>query len=211
MKRIQIDRKKFFTILTFIYFCLQAFSDEITFSSERMTGKGTSKNLVSVLSGNAIVKTSDVTIKSESIELSGKNFSNIVARGNVTGENEKDKLKFSADILEYDREKKVSEFFGNVELIDNENNTTVKGDYAKYDENSEILIVKFNVSVVQKEKNCKALFANYNRKTSIMDLVGDAEVVEKDNSFQAARISVNLDTEDIKLQGKVSGKIIEEK
>ena len=186
-----------------------AFSDDISFSSEKMSGRGNSNDVATVLSGNAIVQTADMKIKSDVIELSGKDFTRILARGSVEGENEKDQFSFSADVLQYDREKKISEFFGNVKYIDKKNDTVVIGDYARYDEKSEILIIKFNVRITQNDKKCKAMFASYKRKSSLVELVGKPEVTDKDDTFRASRISINLDTDDIQLQGKVSGTIIE--
>lgn len=198
---------KAFMFLIFAIVFFPSFSNEITFSSDQMSANGTVDNMTSILSGNACVTTDTIIIKSDNIQLSGKSFSNINANGNVNGE--KDKLKFSSDVLKYNRDKRFAEFFGNVEFVDSENDATVKGDYASYDEKTEILIIKFNVSIVQKEKKCKSSFANYNRNTLIINLVGDAEIIDNENIFSASDILINLKTDDIKLQGKVSGKIIE--
>ena len=58
---------------------------------------------------------------------------------------------------------------------------------------------------------CDSLFAVYNRNTSMLELTGKPTVKKGKDEFKAARISVNLDTEDIKLEGKVSGSVTEEK
>lgn len=202
--------KRIFTFIIFTFYAATLFAEKITFSSDRMSGRANSKNTATVLSGNATVQSGDIKITSDVIELSGKDFTNIKASGSVTGENTKDQFSFSADLLKYDRTKKISEFFGNVKFVDTKNDAIVKGDYALYNEANEILIIKFNVLITQKDKTCKSIFANYNRKTSTIELVGKPTVTNKDDTFSAARITINLDTEDIKLQGKVSGKITED-
>ena len=45
----------------------------------------------------------------------------------------------------------------------------------------------------------------------MLELTGKPTVKKGKDEFKAARISVNLDTEDIKLEGKVSGSVTEEK
>ena len=45
----------------------------------------------------------------------------------------------------------------------------------------------------------------------MLELTGKPTVKKGKDQFKAARISVNLDTESIKLEGKVSGSVTEEK
>ena len=45
----------------------------------------------------------------------------------------------------------------------------------------------------------------------MLELTGKPTVKKGKDQFKAARISVNLDTEAIKLEGKVSGSVTEEK
>lgn len=207
MKGSNVKRTLLF--LLFLLFLKNIFAEKIVFSSDKMTGLASHDSVESILSGNAFIKTEHIKIESNVIELSGKDFRKITARENVKGENEKDKFSFSADIFKYDREKKVSEFFGNIRFVDATNDAIVMGDYAMYDEKTEVLTVKFNVRINQKDKKCKSLFARYDRKTSFLDLLGKPEVQNKDNTFRAARISINLENDEIKMQGKISGQIVE--
>lgn len=197
-------------IYLFICFAQFKFAETIKFSGDNMSGKSNSKDTSTVLSGNAVVETGELEIKSEIIKLFGKDFANFEASGNVNGKSKKDKFIFSADLVKHDRIKKISEFFGNVKFIDTKNQTETSCEYALYNQETEVLILKFNVNIKQKEKHCKAMFANYNRKTSDIDLLGKPEIFAKNDTFQAERISINLDTEEIKLQGKVSGSLEED-
>lgn len=206
-----MNRKKLCFIFIFfsLVFSHKVFAEKITFKSDSMRGTGNSKNATTELSGNAIVTTEDIKIESELIKLFGKDFTNITASGNVKGESKKNKFTFSSDMLKYDRTKKLSEFFGNVQFFDSANEAEIKSDYALYDEQTEILIIKYNVTIKQKDTTCKATFATYNRKTELVDLLGKPQVTNKDDTFNADRITINLKTEDIKMQGKVKGNLIE--
>lgn len=188
---------------------MAASAEEITFSGDNMMGRAGDQG-TTVLQGNASLETESMSLKSDAIELSGKDFTHICATGLVTGESTKNKFSFSADKLIYNRTTKVSEFFGNVKFIDKKNDATILADYALYNETTEILILKFNVDITQKDKHCKAMLATYNRKTQIVDLAGKPQITSKKDTFNAQRISINLDTEEINLQGKVSGNLIEE-
>ena len=54
------------------------------------------------------------------------------------------------------------------------------------------------------------MFAMYNRKNSSLNLTGRPVVTKSKDTFKASRIAVNLDTEDISLEGKVSGNVVDE-
>ena len=196
-------------LLSTIFFSLLLFmphANTVTFSSDSMRGKA-GESGTTVLSGNATVSNDEFSIKGDSIELSGKDFSYIVAFGNVSGENTKSHFSFSADKITYDRTKRIIEFYGSVSLIDTQNDTTITSDYAQFQEETEILNLKFNVRITQKDKICTALFATYTRKISLVDLAGKPQVINGTDTFRAERISIQLDTEEISLQGKVSGSL----
>lgn len=193
----------FYLLLPFV------FADTIKFSSDRMSGSSNSDNTTTELLGNATVTTEDIKIESDSIKLFGKNFTNITASGTVKGESIKNKFTFSADVLKYNREKKISEFSGNVQFIDKANDTIITCGYALYNEKNETMIIKFDVSIERKDTKCKSIFALYNRKNEIVNLLGKPHVTNKDDTFFADRITINLKTDKIDLQGTVKGNLVE--
>ncbi|PIE97944.1 MAG: lipopolysaccharide transporter LptA [Treponema sp.] len=205
-------KKKLFTIILIGMFMATAFAEKtkIEFSADNMTGSIINDNADTTLSGNAVVKTDDLNIKGETIKLTGKDFRYITASGKVQGENQKEEFSFQADLIKYDREQKTAEFFGNVQFSDKKNEAVLNADYAHYDENTETLILRFNVSITQKETKCNSFFATYRRKESTLDLVGKPCVEKEGDVFNAQRIIINLDTEEISLEGKVSGSVIED-
>ena len=74
-----------------------------------------------------------------------------------------------------------------------------------------MILLQMDVKLKSKDITCDSLFAVYNRNTSMLELTGKPTVKKGKDEFKAARISVNIDTEDIKLEGKVSGSVTEEK
>jgi len=80
-----------------------------------------------------------------------------------------------------------------------------------FNQKNEIILLQMAVKLKSKDIACDSLFAVYNRNTSMLELTGKPTVKKGKDEFKAARISVNLDTEDIKLEGKVSGSVTEEK
>lgn len=186
--------------------------EEITFSGDSMRGSvssssDSSKESFTVLSGNAVVKTSTMEIRADSIELTGDDFNIIKARGNISGTNTESELEFKAQTLEYDREQKIVTLTGDVELKDLKNDVTAKAQIIEYDQNTDVAIMQIDVELKQKENVCTGAYSVYRKKEQTLDLSGNASVKQKDDMFRAQSISFNMDTEEIVLDGNIRGMV----
>ena len=184
---------------------------KITFSADKMQGSGEKGKNSTALTGNAKVSVDSLNIYGERIELYGKDYRYIKASGNVTGEDAEKGFTFSAASLSYDRETEVAEFMGQAKVEDTKNKVETAAERIEYNQKNEIILLQMAVKLKSKDITCDSLFAVYNRNTSMLELTGKPTVKKGKDEFKAARISVNLDTEDIKLEGKVSGSVTEEK
>jgi len=184
---------------------------KITFSADKMQGSGQKGQNSTALTGNAKVSVDSLNIYGERIELYGKDYRYIKASGNVTGEDAEKGFTFSAASLSYDRETEVAEFMGQAKVEDTKNKVETSAERIEYNQKNEIILLQMAVKLKSKGIACDSLFAVYNRNTSMLELTGKPTVKKGKDEFKAARISVNLDTEDIKLEGKVSGSVTEEK
>ena len=183
----------------------------ITFSADKMQGTGAKGKTATALTGNASVTVDSLTIHGERIELYGKDYRYIKASGSVKGEDPEKGFTFSSASLQYDRETEVAEFMGAAQVEDTKNKVETAAERIEYNQKNEIILLQMAVKLKSKDIICDSLFAVYNRNTSMLELTGKPAVKKGKDEFKAARISVNLDTEDIKLEGKVSGSVTEEK
>ncbi len=203
-------------LCTFVSFLLivslrSAAPAKISFSADKMQGSGKRDQNSTSLTGNAKVSVDSLNIYGERIELYGKDYRYIKANGSVTGEDAEKGFTFSAASLSYDRETEVAEFMGQAKVDDTKNKVETAAERIEYNQKTEIILLQMAVKLKSKDIACDSLFAVYNRNTSMLELTGKPTVKKGKDEFKAARISVNLDTEDIKLEGKVSGTVTEEK
>lgn len=203
-------------LCTFVSFLLivsliSAAPAKITFSADKMQGSGKKDQNSTSLTGNAKVSVDSLNIYGERIELYGKDYRYIKANGSVTGEDAEKGFTFSAASLSYDRETEVAEFMGQAKVEDTKNKVETAAERIEYNQKNEIILLQMDVKLKSKDIACDSLFAMYNRNTSMLELTGKPTVKKGKDEFKAARISVNIDTEDIKLEGKVSGSVTEEK
>lgn len=197
-----------FSLFSFVY---AAEKSKIKFSADTMQGSISGDKNSTALIGNASVTVDSMEIKADRIDIYGKNYRYLKASGNITGEDKDKGFSFKGTFMEYDREKEIALFLGKTELNDVKNDVNIDSEYIEYNQKNETMLMQFNVKITQKEIKCEAMFALYNRTMSTLSLTGRPAVTKGGDLFKAAKISVNLETEDISLEGKVSGSVTEEK
>ncbi len=209
-------KKRLIGIYTATLFCtiittLSAKPSKITFSADKLEGSGKKNNTETTLIGNAVVTVDSLTIRGDRVKLYGKDYRYVKASGSLTGEDSEKGFSFSADSLHYDRETEIAEFLGKAKVDDTKNKVITHAERIKYNQKNETILLQMNVKLISKDIECTSLFALYQRDTSMLTLTGTPSVKKENDTFKAGKISVNLDTEDIRLEGNVSGSVTEEK
>ncbi|MDR2468523.1 MAG: LptA/OstA family protein [Spirochaetaceae bacterium] len=174
-----------------------------------MTGGRASGKETTVLVGNAEVTSDNLFIKADRIEISGKDNQFVECSGVVTGKDDEKQIYFKTDRMIYDRKTKILVMEGNSSLEDKKNEVVARGRHIEYDDNTEIAIFQISVRMFKDNIVCRSEYALYRREEKLLDLSGFPVVYKKDDEFRADRISVDLDTDDVIMEGTVTGAIKE--
>lgn len=201
-------RKHFIFTAAFLLFCSSILTAEtITFSADNMAGQTGDDSDYTKMEGNAHVTTDSMEILADLIELKGEDFRYIIATGNIKGSNTKSKLDFTCEKLTYDRETEIATLENSVHLIDTENEVTADAQYIEYNQNTEIAVMQISVNLTQKDNVCTAAYAIYRKKDQMLEMNGNPKVVQGKDTFRAQTITLNLDTQEIALDGRVKGSV----
>jgi len=163
-----------------------------------------------VLTGHATVRSDDVLITADEIELLGKDFTIALATGTVHVVDAKRGIDLTAADLWYDRKEKIARIRGNAEMADLENEIVVKGGFLEDRDEEGLTIIQIGVRIFRKELVCRSEFAKYWRDKKILELTGMPWVSRKGDEYRATKITINLDTEEIVLEGSVQGTAVME-
>ena len=158
-----------------------------------------------VLTGHATVRSDDVLITADEIELLGKDFTIALATGTVHVVDAKRGIDLTAANLWYDRKEKITRIRGNAEMADLENEIVVKGGFLEDRDSEGLTIIQIGVRIFRKDLVCRAEFAKYWRDRKILELTGMPWVSRKGDEYRATKITINLDTEEFVLEGDVRG------
>jgi lipopolysaccharide export system protein LptA len=183
------------------------FADTFSYAGDSATTVLAEGSQHALLTGHAQVKTQDLRITADNIELFGKDFIYAQCRGNVRVVDTRRGLDLTSQELFYDRDRKVARIKGNAVMSDLKNEMVVKGGFIEDRDTEQITIVQIGVRIFKKDIVCRAEFAKYWREKKILELSGMPWVSKASDIYQAARITINLDTEDISLEGDVQGTI----
>lgn len=206
MRRARFTIKEILMAAGFLL-CFTAGAETITFSADRMTGTAGDSSSRTVLSGSAAVNTESMSITADSIELYGEDFRYILAVGSVTGKNPESEMDFTCGRMTYDRETKIATLENGVNLIDIKNEVNASAELIEYNQETEIAVMQISVSLKQKDNTCTASYAIYRKEEQILDMRGNPQVVQGNDTFRAQEISLNLETQEITLDGRVRGSV----
>jgi lipopolysaccharide export system protein LptA len=184
-------------------------ADTFTFKADRMSGGRVSGKEITVLTGNAEVRSDTLVLRAGRIELQGEDNQFIDCAGDVWGLEEEKNILFQTDRLRYDRKLKIARLEGNSSLEDRENEIVATGRFIEYDDRNEITVFQISVRLFKDDLVCRSEYAVYRRQAKLLDLSGFPVVFKKSDEFRADRIRVDLETDDVSMEGSVSGSIQE--
>ena len=180
-------------------------AETFSFSGDSTTMSLAEGGQRALLTGHGRVESRDLRITADSIELFGKDFIYAQAHGNVRVVDARRGLDLTSQELFYDRDRKIARVRGNATLADLKNEMVVKGGFIEDRDTEQITIVQIGVRIFRKDIVCRSEFALYQRDKKILELSGMPWVSKGGDVYQAARITINLDTEEITLEGSVQG------
>jgi lipopolysaccharide export system protein LptA len=194
-------------LLALLALALPLGADTFSFKADRMTGGKAAGKETTILTGNAEVRSDNMLLRANRIELQGDDNQFIDCSGDVWGMEEEKEILFQTDRLRYDRKLKIARLEGNSSLEDKKNEIVAKGRFIEYDDQAEVTVFQISVRLFKDTMVCRSEYAVYRRPEKLLDLSGFPVVYKKDDEFRADRIRVDLDTDDVTMEGAVSGSI----
>jgi len=203
--------KKSKAALLFLLLLLSSFlwaeGETFRFSSDKTTAVLTKGRERTLLQGNAVIVSGSTTIKAERIELYGSDFRYADCSGGIKVTDSQKGLIITCQTMFYDRKEEITRIDGYVEMIDLDNEIVAKAGFLENYGKEDLSILQIGVRILKEDMACRSEYARYNRDTDILELSGMPVVFWKGDEYRASRIIINLDTDEISLEGEVMGSI----
>ncbi|MBN2552696.1 MAG: hypothetical protein JXB06_07990 [Spirochaetales bacterium] len=195
------------TAMVLLLLAPSLWAQTFTFQGDRMEtvlAKGKERT---VLTGNAEVQTEDNLIRADRVELYGDDFRYVECEGGVRIVNEQKGIEVTCNRLFYDRQEKVVRVRGNVVMLDEKNEVVVKGGFLENWEDSDETVVQIGVRILKEDLVCRCEYARYQRSEEKLELSGMPVVNWKGDEYRALKIYIDLQTDTIRLEGDIRGKV----
>lgn len=162
-----------------------------------------------ILSQGAMVSTGDILFKATTIELIGANARYITATGAVSIIDKVNNIEITCSEISFDRTKEQMIADGWIEIQDLKNEVIASGAYLSYDVSEGIIKLQIVAKLLHHTSSgpmiCRADSITFNRNTRQLMLVGNTSVEWKGDSYKAMVTTINLDTEEIIMEGTITG------
>ena len=204
--------KRLTDLLALLLLCstLYAADDFSFFGDSLSSSRGKGKEHTS-LKGNAGIISNSTRIKADNIEIYGSDNDFAECTGTVEVVDNEKGISLKAERLFFNRRDDIIRVEGAAVMEDMKNEVIVKGNFLEYMGSDETCLIQIGVRILKDDMVCRSEFARYNRNDEILELTGMPVVFWKNDEYRALRIIVNLDKDEITLEGKVTGSIFTEK
>ncbi|HUX52228.1 MAG TPA: LptA/OstA family protein [Spirochaetia bacterium] len=181
---------------------------DIQFSADQLDSTLAKGNEHTTLVGNARVHTKNTEIHADRIELYGTDFRYAICTGHVDVVDSERNIHLTGDTFFYDRQTEIARMEGNAVMEDMKNEVVVKAGFIESRGQENVVLIQIGVRIFKKNVVARSEFAIYHRDTDKLELSGMPVAYYKGDEYRAGRISIDLKTDDISLEGQVSGQIV---
>jgi lipopolysaccharide export system protein LptA len=186
-------------------------AEENSFS---FSGNSTSISLAegrqrTILSGDARISSETLTIEADHIELYGEDFRYARCNGNLKVRENDQKISLTSDSLFLDRQQNKLRIRSYSEMVDLRNEIVVKSGYMEHYDEENYSVFQIGVRILKATEDgrmvCRSDYARYDREVDTLELSGSPVVFWKGDRYSAVRITIDLETDEIEMEGNVEG------
>lgn len=203
--------KKITVLLALILTVNALFSAPVTFSGgySKVSLKEGRRSVS--LTGGATVNAEGMVITADSVTLTGDDYDVVECTGTIEIKDEEKGLSIKTTALYYDRTAERLLISAWCEVSDSVNELEAGAGAVSYDLRNEVLSLEMAARLMKATDSgllsARAERITFDRGADTLTLQGNAEVEWNRNSYRAKLITINLTTEEIRLEGRIEGEV----
>ena len=203
--------KKITVLLALILTVNVLFSAPVTFSGgySKVSLKEGRRSVS--LTGGATVSAEGMVITADSVTLTGDDYDVVECTGTIEIKDEEKGLSIKTTALYYDRTAERLLISAWCEVSDSVNELEAGAGAVSYDLRNEVLSLEMAARLMKATDSgllsARAERITFDRGADTLTLQGNAEVEWNRNSYRGKLITINLTTEEIRLEGRIEGEV----
>ena len=203
--------KKITVLLALILTVNVLFSAPVTFSGGYSNVSLKEGRRSVSLTGGATVSAEGMVITADSVTLTGDDYDVVECTGTIEIKDEEKGLSIKTTALYYDRTAERLLISAWCEVSDSVNELEAGAGAVSYDLRNEVLSLEMAARLMKATDSgllsARAERITFDRGADTLTLQGNAEVEWNRNSYRAKLITINLTTEEIRLEGRIEGEV----
>ena len=182
-------------------------SDTISFTANTMHAELAEGRERTILDGDARLNTENIEIFADSIELYGEDLIFALCTGSIRVVNEEEQWELLSNHLFFNRRDDIIRIQGNSLMEDRKNEIVIKGGLIEIRNKEDLVIIQVGVRILKEDLACRSQMALYYREEKRLELTGLPYVMWKDDEYRATKIFVDLETDEVQLEGDVQAEV----
>ncbi|NBK20842.1 MAG: hypothetical protein EOM68_02320 [Spirochaetia bacterium] len=164
-----------------------------------------------LLDNGAEVQVGSLMLRSTSMELYGTDFRFVRCEGDVSLQDEERGISLLTSSLLFDRVEETLLIDSWVELEDTNNQVIASAARMEFFLQEGIVLLQVQARLLKHTDDapmvCRSDFMTFDRDKETLELKGRASIIWKPDTYEAQSISVDLKTEEIRMEGSIKGTI----
>lgn len=192
-----------------IFFVFTLPAQDISFKGGSTTMKMQQGSETILLDNGSEVQVGSLVLRATSMELYGEDFRFVRCEGEVTLQDEERGISLVTSSLLFDRVEETLLIDSWVELEDTNNQVAASAARMDFFLKEGIVLLQAQARLLKHTESapmvCRSDFMTFDRDKEMLDLRGRASIVWEPDTYEAQSITVNLKTEEIKMEGSIKG------
>jgi len=201
--------KRWFALACILLVTVTLSAEEITFSGGSTRMSMQQGNQTITLGGGAQITSGSVQLYADQIILSGNNFRYVACTKSVRLVDAERGIKVLAQNLFFDRDEQMILIDGFVELDDSVNEVHATAFMLQFSLQEGEVLLQVDVRLFKHTESgamaCTADVMRFDRTNQDLELKGKATIDWAGDRYEAERITVDLETEEIAMDGSIKG------
>jgi len=175
------------------------------FTAQRVSSVQSESESLTVLDGAARVESDTMVILADHLELAGPDYDRISGFGSVSVDDRDEGLQVRSGRFEYDRDSDIIRFRDQVTLVDEGEGIVIRCESLDLLNQDDLAVMQISVRLIQEDTVCRGEYATFQRNENLLEISGRPVVWRDGDEYRADRIRVDLDTDEIVMEGTVAG------
>lgn len=164
-----------------------------------------------VLTEGAEVRTDTLALSADTITLSGEEYDRVACSGNVEASYPKEEIVLRSPELTYVQSSGLLTIQSWIEVVDDRNDIAASAGNLRYELDAGVMTLESHVRLMRATDRgtmaCTCDRLAFDRAEGTIRLAGAARIDWDGDTYQAQEITVDLDTEEIVMDGSIKGTV----